>query len=222
MPGVRLSSRLSLLQQLESPGVRRQLEQGTQEQDRHRREAAQVLAGGARTAFDLRREPPAVRDRYGRNKWGQSVLLARRLVEAGVRMVFVNWPRDPGDLASASPLWDTHAKNDARMKDVLCPQFDQGFTALIDDLQQRGLLDETLVVSIGEMGRTPRFNTAGRPRSLGKRLQLRDGRRRHPRRAGLRIQRRQGDRACHQPHRATGPHRHDPASARSRSRRGLP
>jgi hypothetical protein len=161
VPGVRLSSRLSLLQQLESHGVRRQIELAAQEQDRYRGEAAQVLSGGARTAFDLRREPPAVRDRYGRNKWGQSVLLARRLVEAGVRMVFVNWPRDPGDLESASPLWDTHAKNDARMKDVLCPQFDLGFTALIEDLRQRGLLGETLVVAIGEMGRTPRFNASG-------------------------------------------------------------
>jgi hypothetical protein len=159
--GVRLSSRMSLLQQLESRDVRRKIEQATQEQDRYRREAAQVLAGGARTAFELRREPPAVRDRYGRNKWGQSVLLARRLVEAGVRMVFVNWPRDPGDLASASPLWDTHANNNARMKDVLCPQFDLGFTALIDDLEQRGMLSETLVVAIGEMGRTPTFNGSG-------------------------------------------------------------
>lgn len=162
VPTVRLSSRLGLLQQMETKDVRSRLEQATQEQDRVRREAAQVLlSGSARTAFDLNREPLAVRDRYGRSKWGQSVLLARRLVEAGVRMVLVNWPREPGDLESPSPLWDTHAKNDARMKDVLCPQFDRGFTALIEDLDQRGLLGETLVIAIGEMGRTPRFNGAG-------------------------------------------------------------
>ena len=126
-------------------------------------ERAWSLLASARTkqAFDLAREPAAVRDRYGRGKWSQSVLLARRLIEAGVRMVFVNWPREPGDLSSSNPLWDTHGQNDARMKNVLCPQFDTGFTALIDDLADRGLLDETLVVAIGEMGRTPKFNASG-------------------------------------------------------------
>ena len=89
------------------------------------------------------------------------MLLARRLIEAGVRMVFVNWPREPNDLSSSNPLWDTHANNNSRMKDVLCPQFDLGFSALIEDLDQRGLMDETLVVAIGEMGRTPKFNGAG-------------------------------------------------------------
>ncbi len=76
-------------------------------------------------------------------------------------MVFVNWPREPGDLSAPNPLWDTHANNDVRMKNVLCPQFDQGFTALIEDLEDRGMLDETLVIAIGEMGRTPKFNASG-------------------------------------------------------------
>jgi hypothetical protein len=133
-----------------------------QNHDRAVREALDVLLSGTtRGAFALEQETAAVRDRYGRSKWGQSVLLARRLVEAGVRMVFVNWPREPGDLSAGNPLWDTHAANDSRMKDVLCPAFDLGYTALIDDLDQRGLLAETLVVAVGEMGRTPRFNGAG-------------------------------------------------------------
>lgn len=122
---------------------------------------AMLQSGTGSGAFALETEPASLRDRYGRGKWAQSVLLARRLVEAGVRMVFVNWPREPGDLSAPNPLWDTHAHNDRRMKDVLCPQFDQGFTALIEDLETRGLLDETLVVAIGEMGRTAKFNGSG-------------------------------------------------------------
>lgn len=126
------------------------------------REAMALLQSGTGSgAFALDSEPASLRDRYGRGKWAQSVLLARRLVEAGVRMVFVNWPREPGDLSAPNPLWDTHAHNDRRMKDVLCPQFDQGFTALIEDLETRGLLAETLVVAIGEMGRTAKFNGSG-------------------------------------------------------------
>ena len=81
-------------------------------------------------------------------------MLARRLVEAGVRLVHVNWPRESGDNAVDNPLWDTHAQNADRLEDVLCPQFDVGFTALIEDLQERGLLDETLVVAIAEFGST--------------------------------------------------------------------
>ena len=75
-----------------------------------------------------------MRERYGKNRWGQCVLLARRLIEAGVRLVHVQWPREPGDNAVDNPLWDTHAQNADRLEDVLCPQFDVGFTALIDDL----------------------------------------------------------------------------------------
>src|SRR4029077_15139854 len=116
------------------------------DQDRTIREALSVvLSSASRDAFKLEREPAALRDRYGRSKWGQSLLLARRLLEAGGRMGFVNWPREPGDLSSSNPLWDTHAHNNARMKDVLCPQFDHGFPALIEDLDQRGMLAETLV-----------------------------------------------------------------------------
>ena len=111
-----------------------------------------LLTGTARGAFALDKEPPALRDRYGRGKWAQSVLLARRLIEAGVRMVFVNWPREPGDLSAGNPLWDTHAHNDARMRDVLCPQFDQGFTALIEDLEDRVLPQELTATILHLLG----------------------------------------------------------------------
>jgi hypothetical protein len=91
------------------------------------------------------------------------VLLARRLIEAGVRLVHVNWSREAGDSAVDNPMWDTHAQNADRLQDVLCPQFDVSFAALMEDLHERGLLDETLVVVIGEFGRTPRINKlAGR------------------------------------------------------------
>jgi hypothetical protein len=78
-----------------------------------------------------------------------------------VRLVHVGWPRDPGDTAVDNPLWDTHAQNADRLEDVLCPMFDVGYSALIEDLEQRGLLDETLVVAIAEFGRTPKINKYG-------------------------------------------------------------
>ena len=156
----RLSSREALLEQLGQSA--RSTATLPADYSRLQREALDLLRSGtAQGAFALDQETPALRDRYGRGKWAQSVLLSRRLVEAGVRMVFVNWPREPGDLSAPNPLWDTHANNNPRMKDVLCPQFDRGFTALIEDLETRGLLDETLVVAVGEMGRTARFNGSG-------------------------------------------------------------
>jgi uncharacterized protein (DUF1501 family) len=112
-------------------------------------------------AFDLSREPARVRDEYGRHKFGQSVLLARRLVEAGVRLVQVNFPREPGDLSIGNPLWDTHANNAGRVREKLCPALDQAYPALLADLAARGLLDETLVVLVGEFGRSPRINKIG-------------------------------------------------------------
>ena len=120
-----------------------------------------VTSGKAKEAFDLSREPARLRDRYGRHTWGQSCLLARRLIEAGVRLVHVNWPREPGDSAVDNPLWDTHAQNADRLQDVLCPLFDVTFAALLDDLDERGLLAETLVVAVGEFGRTPQINKLG-------------------------------------------------------------
>lgn len=159
---VRMNRRRDLLSQLD--GRMRAMERGgaIEAWDRQSQQAfSLVMSGQARQAFNLNHEPEQVRDRYGRYTWGQSVLLARRLVEAGVRLVHVNWAREPGDSAVDNPMWDTHAQNADRLQDCLCPQFDVTFDALMDDLAQRGMLDETLVVVIGEFGRTPRINGQG-------------------------------------------------------------
>jgi hypothetical protein len=114
----------------------------------------------SRSAFRLDDEPAAVRDRYGRTQFGQSVLLARRLVQAGVRLVQVNWFRsldEPPD----TPCWDSHTREAQRLKTVLAPQFDQAYSALLEDLVQCGLLNETLVVCMSEFGRSPKINAAG-------------------------------------------------------------
>lgn len=113
-----------------------------------------VTSAATREAFDITCEPAPLRDRYGRHLFGQSALLARRLVEAGVRFVTVHWDAPNGY------CWDSHINgNDVR--DYLLPGFDQATSALLEDLDQRGLLDETLVVAVGEMGRTPRVNRTG-------------------------------------------------------------
>jgi hypothetical protein len=162
VPPLRLRARRSLLAQVEEhlAGVDR-----SAMLDLYSRQAQDAFgllsSGAARAAFDLSKEPPALRARYGPGRWGPCLMLARRLVEAGVRLVHVNWPRETGDTAIDNPMWDTHAQNSDRLQDVLCPQFDVGFTALIEDLDARGLLAETLVVVIGEFGRTPRINNKG-------------------------------------------------------------
>ena len=107
-----------------------------------------------RRAFQLERESSRLRERYGRHKYGQSLLLARRLVEAGVQLVTVYWG---GKVNNPLPHWDTHFNNNRRLKDELLPPFDQCFSAFLEDLHQRGLLASTLVVCMGEFGRTPRF-----------------------------------------------------------------
>ncbi len=107
-----------------------------------------------RRAFDIRAEPDRVRARYGRHKYGQSLLLARRLVEAGVGLVTVYWG---GRVNNPLPHWDTHFNNNRRLREELLPPFDQCFAAFLEDLAERGLLESTLVVCMGEFGRTPRF-----------------------------------------------------------------
>jgi len=159
---VRMDRRLDLLRQFESHVGVAAGSGAMGAWDRLSQQAFDLVTSGeARAAFDLSREPDHVRDKYGRYTWGQSVLLARRLIEAGVRLVHVNWARDPGDNAVDNPLWDTHSLNADRLQDNLCPQFDPTFAALMDDLSERGLLDETLVVVIGEFGRTPKINANG-------------------------------------------------------------
>ena len=111
-----------------------------------------VVSGRAREAFDLAREPTATRDEYGRNTFGQSCLLARRLVEAGTRVVEVVWPKVAN---SDNHSWDHHVELTQRMRDRSGPMLDQALSGLISDLDRRGLLEETLVVAVGEFGRSP-------------------------------------------------------------------
>jgi hypothetical protein len=123
-------------------------------------------------AFDLERETPALRDAYGRHRHGQSTLLARRLIEAGARFVTVYWGKEMQDWGGDwKPMlvnnpWDTHRNHFPLIKDSLIPRADQTLAALLADLSERGLLDETLVVWMGEFGRSPRissiFSTPGR------------------------------------------------------------
>ncbi len=111
-----------------------------------------IISGRAREAFDIAREPAAVRDLYGRNTFGQSCLLARRLVEAGTRVVEVVWPKVAN---SDNHSWDHHVGLTERMKNQSGPMLDAGLSGLIADLDQRGLLKETLVLAVGEFGRSP-------------------------------------------------------------------
>lgn len=139
--------------------------------DRYREQAADLLTGTkARKAFDIDREPAALRDRYGRNPMGQNLLLARRLVEAGVRLVsVVAWTGlAPGDKFLSIETWDMHGNAGVSIfgdgwngLGWALPRCDTGVSALLDDLEVRGLLDSTLVVLVGEFGRTPRISKGG-------------------------------------------------------------
>lgn len=111
-----------------------------------------VVSGRAREAFSLDQEPRDVRDRYGRNTFGQSLMLARRLVEAGTRVVEVIWPKVAN---SDNHSWDHHVGLNERMKNQSGPMLDRGLATFIADLDERGLLEETLVVCVGEFGRSP-------------------------------------------------------------------
>jgi uncharacterized protein (DUF1501 family) len=131
----------------------------------HQRQALALLTDpAAARRFDLAAEPDARKDRYGRTRFGQSCLLARRLIESGVPFVQVNWSdhveaeEDSGDGG-----WDHHYRNFQIMQDRHAPWLDQALSALLDDLQERGLLERTLVVAVGEFGRSPKINAmAGR------------------------------------------------------------
>jgi uncharacterized protein (DUF1501 family) len=150
----RLHQRRDLLQQLDRRlalfGERGEVH------DAQNVQAYRLLSSRAvRRAFDLNAETSALRDRYGRHPFGQGLLLARRLVEAGTTLVQVNWHNDGSDVKS--PFWDTHKDNFNTLKRSLLPPVDIGLAALLDDLHSRGLLDTTLVLMMGEFGRTPRI-----------------------------------------------------------------
>ncbi len=146
----RFKERLNLLGGIKSTAPRIDSDSASEIDAFNERAAFMVQSGNAAEAFDLSKEPASVRDRYGRHRWGQSHLLARRLIEAGSRFVTtVNGP---------SIIWDTHNDNFNRLKDKLVPPMEQAYAALLDDLDERGLLDSTLVVWMGEFGRTPQIN----------------------------------------------------------------
>ena len=111
-----------------------------------------IVSGRARNAFDLTQEPDAIREWYGKNAFGQSCLLARRLIEAGTRVVEVLWPNVAN---GQNHSFDHHSDLSKRMRDLSAPMLDAGLSALFVDLDQRGMLDDTLVVAVGEFGRSP-------------------------------------------------------------------
>ena len=154
-PPERLTDREALRKQLDGARGLSESSAAVEGLDRCREQALALLTSDeTRRAFDLGHEPTRVRERYGRHKYGQSLLLARRLVEAGVRLVTVYWG---GKVNNPNPHWDTHFNNNSRLKEELLPPFDRCFSAFLDDLHARGLLATTLVLAMGEFGRTPRF-----------------------------------------------------------------
>ena len=163
MTDLRIDERRSLLEQFNQHADAVERSSAVRSYDLYKQQAVELIAGGrARDAFNLRQEPEGIRDRYGRNKYGQSVLLARRLVEAGVSLVQVQW----ASLDHKRPNgggWDTHEKHSESLKGWLMPTMDQVYSTLIQDLEARGLLEETLVCWVAEFGHTPKFNArAGR------------------------------------------------------------
>jgi hypothetical protein len=160
VPKERLERRATLLKTVESqmPDMEKAVEKFAL--DKYYQKAFDLVSSGrARDAFDLTKESDKLRDRYGRHTFGQGLLLSRRLIEAGTRFVQVNWPA----VANGNPLvdaWDTHAANFGPLRNLHCPKLDSGLSALLEDLDQRGLLKETLVVAIGEFGRSPRLGVS--------------------------------------------------------------
>lgn len=149
----RMKGRIELLSELDREARRLEREL-KQRYDRLQQTAYELVSDGrVRQALDLSQEPDSLRDRYGRNRFGQSLLLARRLIEAGVKFVSYN---------AFNQEWDTHGNLVNRYRQIV-PPMDQGFAALVSDLSERGMLDKTLVVNAGEFGRTPVINNqAGR------------------------------------------------------------
>jgi hypothetical protein len=149
----RLNGRKKLIDRLEQ--AQRRASGKQEEMGVFQEKAFNLLTSPAtRKAFEMNREPLAVREAYGRNIYGQSVLLARRLIEAGTRVACISWAPD------ANATWDTHGGNFAKLKTELLPQFDAALSSLLGDLASRGMLERTLVVAMGEFGRSPKVNPA--------------------------------------------------------------
>jgi Protein of unknown function (DUF1501) len=152
MNGQRLSQRRTLAASLTPAARSRQL----QDLDAFQARAYDLLTSHAtQQAFQIDREPNRLRDSYGRNIYGQSTLLARRLIEAGTRAVCLSWAPD------ANATWDTHGNNFAKLKNELLPQLDRAVGSLLGDLDARGMLERTIVAVMGEFGRTPKINGNG-------------------------------------------------------------
>ncbi len=158
----RLESRLSLLKRIDQQSQHLSRTAAATDIDLYYEKAFDLLSSkAAQSAFNVDSEPDNIRDRYGRHAFGQSTLLARRLIEAGVRLVHVNWFRN--DNGKGGQGFDSHSNHLDWAQKELLPPTDAAFTALVEDLDQRGMLDETLVLMMGEFGRTPKINeNAGR------------------------------------------------------------
>ncbi len=155
----RLESRVEMLKMLDEQRAALHRSLGASSYRNHQSRAMEIIgSGNVRKAFDLSQESDATRESYGRNIHGQCVLMARRLVEHGVPLVSVNWHND------GKNFWDTHGNNFKRLKNDLIPPADKALSALLTDLEQRGLLDETIVAWVGEFGRNPQITAknAGR------------------------------------------------------------
>ncbi len=165
VPGIKLPSDVPTARLLSREGLLREVDRVRQAtvdgprshlvNDNYRQAFAMISGQRSAAAFDLEDETPTTRERYGSHKFGQSLLLARRLVERGVSLVTVNWDDESRD-EKQSPFWDTHHDNFGRLK-KLTPIFDKAFATFLSDLHSRGLLDSTLVVALGEFGRTPKI-----------------------------------------------------------------
>jgi len=145
------------------PGARPPKAEAISAFDAHYHKAISLVqSNSAVQGFRLSEEMQSTRERYGMTRFGQSCLLARRLIEAGTRFVQVNWPARSDDEPAAGPdgSWDTHRNNFPMLRDHRCPVFDRSLSALIEDLDVRGLLDSTLVLAIGEFGRSPKIGAA--------------------------------------------------------------
>lgn len=158
----RLTRRRTLVEQFDDELRQLEAQQALGNYPREQQLAFDMLTSAkVREAFDLSQESEQTRERYGRTLFGSTTILARRLVERGVRFINVSWDNFSKRYEVSKAAWDTHERNFPMLRETLLPNFDQTYSAFIEDLDRTGLLDQTLVVTMGEMGRTPRINAKG-------------------------------------------------------------